>query len=292
MLPTTDRREFAAAGVVLVGAPPGFIVDRFRDIDDFKQSDLVLHVQRVSTPPRLEDFKALVLDEDDVDDLRSCRPRSCGLRLTDRQIARFQSMDWKARTAPETAAGLMRDVLKEEATAYLTFGAAGLGPYGDKRAPLDRRLTVATLLERTPSLTEPFPEFREYLRAFPAAGLAPMESFLYWSREKFGFRPVISLTHVAIYRPQGHPSVNAVIASRQVFATYYFDASVGITALATSPDVGQVLMMYLNRTQTSSLGGLFSSVARSIARSRTRRGLEEQLGHTRTRLEAGYRKGG
>jgi hypothetical protein len=289
MLATSDRREFAAVGVVRVRVPTGFIVDRFRDIVDFKQSDLVLQVGRVSQAPTMDDFAALVVDDDDLDDLRWCKPGDCGLRLTAHQIARFGSIDWKSSQARALAGTMLRDVLREEAAAYISSGAAGLGAYADKRTALDRRRTVSALLQNTPSFIEPFPEFREYLERYPAASLEPVDSFLYWSREKFGFRPVVSLTHVAIYHPAGDPDTSALIASRQVYATHYFDASVAMTRLADGGDTG-VLMMYLNRTQASLPGGLFSPVARSIARSRTRSGLEEQLGRTRTRLESHYRR--
>jgi hypothetical protein len=291
MLATRDRREFAVVGVVRVRVPTAFIVDSFRDIVAFKQSDLVLQVGRVSAVPTTDDFASLIVDEDDVDDLRWCEPGDCGLRLTQNQIARFGSIDWRSGRARDAAGHMLRDVLREEAAAYVASGAAGLGAYADKRTALDRGRVVSGLLQNTPSLTEPYPEFREYLAKYPTARLEPVDSFLYWSREKFGFRPVVSLTHVAIYRPGGDPAAGALIASRQVYATHYFDASVAVTTVSDGGEAG-ALMMYLNRTQASLPGGLFSPLARSIARSKTRSGLEEQLGQTRTRLEANYRKSG
>jgi hypothetical protein len=297
MLPTGDRREFAAVGVVRVGVPPAFIVERFRDIVEYKQSDLVLQVGLVSSAPRVEDFASLVIDREDLDDLRWCQPGDCGLRLTHRQIARFRAIDWGARQSALTAGHLLRTVLAEEATAYLRSGGAGLGPYADKRTPLDRNRAVNALLQHSPSFVEPHAEFRQYLLSFPQIRLEGVESFLYWSREKFGFRPVVSLTHVAIYRPPAGGPVTAIIASRQVFATHYFDASIAMTTLVADGEAdgearAGALMMYLNRTQASLPGGLFSPVARSIARSRTRNGLREQLDRTRMRLEASYRKSG
>ena len=291
MLTTSDRREFAVVGVVKVGAPASFIVDRFRDIVDFKQSDLVLQVGRLGSPPRAEDLASIQVDPEDVADLRECRPGVCGVRLTGSQIERFnRDIDWTSLAADQQASHLLRQVLLEEATAYMTGGAPGLGAYLDKRVPLPRDAAVRGLLQKSPSLVERYPEFHQYLVKFPQVPREEVESFLYWSREKFGFRPVISLTHVAIYRPPGGAS-GAVIASKQVYASHYFDASFAVTSLVEDGTRGSY-MMYLNRTQASIPGGLFSGLARAIARSKTRSGLEEQLGQTRQRIEARYRESG
>ena len=47
-------------------------------------------VARFSTPPRLEDVAGLTLDDQDVNDIRKCRPGDCGLKLSGGEIARLQ----------------------------------------------------------------------------------------------------------------------------------------------------------------------------------------------------------
>ena len=112
MLSTSDRREFAVVGVVKVGAPASFIVDRFRDIVDFKQSDLVLQVGRLGSPPRAEDLASIQVDPEDLADLRECRPGVCGVRLTGRQIERFnRNIDWTSR----------RGAISRPATCFVRF---------------------------------------------------------------------------------------------------------------------------------------------------------------------------
>ena len=44
------------------------------------------------------------------------------------------------------------------------------------------------------------PEFYEYLSDYPTKQLDGVKNFLYWSNERLGLKPVISVTHVSIYR--------------------------------------------------------------------------------------------
>jgi hypothetical protein len=62
----------------------------------------------------------------------------------------------------------------------------------------------------------------------PAVPTPGAEEFLYWSKERFGGKAVISATHVRIYRPTGMQAVEVVVTSTQVFASHYLDASPGM----------------------------------------------------------------
>jgi hypothetical protein len=53
---------------------------------------------------------------------------------------------------------------------------------------------------------------------------------VYWSKEKFGLQPVVSLTHVAIYKRPLPDGTNVLIASKGIYATRYFEALLGPTA--------------------------------------------------------------
>ena len=68
----------------------------------------------------------------------------------------------------------------------------------------------AGLLKNSPYLGEIVPGLPEHLRAFPSSALPGAEDFLYWSKEKFGLTPSITVTHVTATRDA---IGNAVIAS-------------------------------------------------------------------------------
>ena len=155
---------------------------------------------------------------------------------------------------------------------------------------IDRGVETGKLIRRSEYIFEHFPEFHEYLEAYPHRTMPGVQSFLYWSKEKFGFKPVISITHVAIYVPAGPSRTAALMASRQIYASHYFDASLSLTALVPAPGTSPAAyLIYLNRTRAPIPGGVFANFARPIIRTRTRGGLERQLQMTKDRLEAGFR---
>ena len=118
--------------------------------------------------------------------------------------------------------------------------------------------------------------------------LPVVDSFIYWSQEQFGLKPVVSVTQVSVYQDPAQPSM-MMGASRQLYATHYFEASLGLTFAVD--DGGEVrpgiYLIYVNRTRADALTGSFGRVRRSVVHSRTRDGVEETLAALKRRLEGG-----
>ena len=91
--------EIAAVGAVRIAALRSAFVERYRDIEHFKQGPDVLQIGRFSTSPTAEDLEPLTLEKEDLD-VRGCRVANCDIRLSEAIILRFrQEIDWKARDA-------------------------------------------------------------------------------------------------------------------------------------------------------------------------------------------------
>lgn len=293
VLRDVDRREIAAFGAVRVRATRDFLLARIRDIVGFKRNPMVLQIGRFSTPPRLEDMDALTLDRDDIDALRRCRPGACALRLPAADMDRIRtSVDWRAADAAQTATRLMREFLLRRVQTYLARGAPGLGEYADKKPPIqvagefDRLLASPLLLGDAPAL-------QDYVRRYPADRPARTDEFLYWSKERFGFKPVISVTQVIVHEPAEADLIDAYVVSKQIYASHYFDAAMAVTAVidAPLPSGGPAFyMMYVNRSRTPMLEGFFAALARGTVRGRTRDGMIETLRLTKARLETDFTK--
>lgn len=73
-----------------------------------------------------------------------------------------------------------------------------------------------------------------------------------------------------------------VISSRQLYASHYFDASLGLTVLARD-ESGSVLA-YLNRSRVDAFGG-GGGITRRIVRSRARGALIDSFAELRDRLQ-------
>ncbi len=292
-LDASDPREVALAGAIRVAVPRAYFVDRFRDIVEFKRGPLVLQVGTFSRPPRLDDVKDLTLADEDVNDLRGCRPGDCDVKLPEETIRRLRAeVDWSAPTARAHATRLVQEMLVERARRYLQAGPSALAPYAARRerVVLSRELTA--ILDASPYLDHYAPELRSFLDAFPRVGLPASEDFLYWSKETFELKPVISLTHAAIYTPERYGGALTVIASVGLYASHYLDGSVGLTLALDAPsEPGACYLVYVNRTRVDALAGAFGGLRRWMAERRARGGLEQHLLALKQRLERERRTG-
>ena len=284
-LPTRDPREIAVVGAVRVGAGRAAFLDRFRDIAVFKRGPSVPEVGRFGNPPSAADLATFTLDDRDADALKKCRPGRCDLQLPNDVIAEFQRLDWSSAGARERATDLMKRVLLEHATEYLAHGSGRLSRYDDDGASFLPSVEFADLLKRSPYIGALVPALPDYIERFPALALPGAEDFLYWSVERFGLSPFISVTHVTIASAASGASV---ITSKDVYSSRYFNTSLGLTIASDVPErVDAFYLIYVNRARAPALGGFFSGLRHSIVEHRVRDGLEQNLAAVKTRLEHG-----
>lgn len=284
--------EVAAFAVVRVEAPREVFLSQFRDIEKHKKSKQAPLVKKFSNPPRAEDVAELEFESGDVEDMKKCRVGKCEIKLSAGAIERFQKeIDWSAPDAARRATALARSMLLEYVARYQEGGNAALREYNDKKAPLRLAEEFEGLLEQSPYIYEYWPEFHDYLRNYPRAHLENAEDFFYWSKEKYGLKPVITVTHVTVYRRANDPGAPILIASKQIYASHYFEASLGLTALAQAsrdPARPAFYLMYLNRSRADALRGGFSGLARGAVAGRMKDSARENMELTRKRIEAVY----
>lgn len=284
----SEKQEVAVFGIVLVRAPADFFLDRFRNIESYKRGTSVPQVKKFSNPPRIEDLQQLTIDAGDLNSLKSCRVGDCGVKLPSDVIERLHEIDWSDPNAAQQATVLGREALLEYVKRYLAGGNEELSEYSDKKQPLRVADQFAAILNASPYVFEYQPEFYEYLRDYPKKRLDHVANFVYWSNEKFGLKPVISVTHVSIYSPL--EAGLTIIASKQIYASHYFEASLGLTVTIADVQNSQpcFYLLYFNRSRSDALHGGFSGMARGRVRSRARKGTEENLAKISRSIETLY----
>jgi hypothetical protein len=298
----SDRRELARGNpvahvlggedheVVTVAAVPVNIdgdrlVAWMRQIGELKKSAYVEAIHRFSDSPRIADLADLSLDDNELNGIRSCRPRFCDLKLSAREMLQLQqaaaaSPDWKG--AVQQA---FREVLLERVQSYLTRG--DVSAYEDDNTPVWPAARFASVLQHSVFLTAGWPRFADYLRAPPPPAASDVESFVYWSRERLADKPVVSVTHVSIMR-SGEPGLpDALVAGRQIFATHYVNASLGLTALMRGEPGGPNYLVYVNRSELDMLGGPFGGLIKWVIGRRLKTEAVGALLGLRRRLEGG-----
>src|SRR5439155_26994750 len=105
-------------------------------------------------------------------------------------------------------------------------------------------------------------------------------------------KPVISATHVAVYRSSRAPDSDVVIASKGIYANHYFDASLGLTAFIhrTVSNQPQTYLIYINRSKADALRGVFAGFKRSLISGSLRDGAKKNMEMIKQKLESEYSK--
>lgn len=284
-LPSNNSREIAVVGAVRVESSAERLVDRVRDIVRFKRGPEVLQIGRFSDPPVESDLAGLTVTETDAR-FRSCRVGDCDVRLSAAAIGRIgRSVDWTAADAEARAVAVFKAILLEDVRDYVSGGAGRMLQYDDDKEPVLPVRDFAGLLESSPYVKHMAPGLPEHLLEYPRAPLAGAEDFLYWSKERFGFDPFITVTHVTIAKD---PDGAYVITSKDVYSSRYVDASLGVTIASAEPgNADAFYLVYVNRSRARAIGGLFNGLRRSVVQRRAKGSLEQNLRQTKMRIERG-----
>jgi hypothetical protein len=281
-----QEHDIAVFAAVPVSVGGDRLVAWVRRIEALKKTSYVHAIRRVSSPPRLQDFDNLAVEPGDLDDIRNCRPGKCALKLSAPEIETLQSIirqrgaEW--RPSVEVA---FRQLVFERIKTYIAKGHDGFADVRDVSEPHSPARAFAGVLLRSEFLTRQLPQLVAQLERRPSQSTG-IESFIYWSKELFSRKTVISATQVSIVRPDRDGMPEVVIASKQIFATHYMDASLGITAIVKDGPSKRYLT-YLNRTDVDVVGGFFGGLVRSILQRRLRNEAPAILIGLRERLESG-----
>jgi hypothetical protein len=286
VLDTHEKREVAVVGVARLRATTACFVTKFQDIETFKKNPAVLRIRKFTPPLGPQDLEGFSFQNRDLTDLPNCRIGNCNVKLPARAIERLsRDVDWSRSDHDARAQAVVREELLSYIEAYLHQGNSGLIEYHDKKNPVRLAHEFRGVLDARPGLGEFVPEFREYLAQYPDEALPGVRGFFYWSTESFGLKPVASITHVAVYVQPGR----AAIASKQIYASHYFDASLGLTAALDDPGDASnpgMYLVYMNRSRIDLLSGFLGGLRRVILRGRLRDGMRRNLAEVVRKLES------
>ena len=274
-LPGADKPEIAAFGAVRVSGDRAAFLGQLRKSVGLTRRGSVLEIGRLSRPPRVEDLTALTLDNGDLQAARECKPGNCDLKLSRSAMERIQrEVDWNAADARPRVTALMKEMLVEYTAAYMQGGTDRMATYVDKARPLEAADEFRKLLAASPYLVEYVPPLHRYLEEYPKASLAGGEDIFYWWKDKFAPKPTISLYHVTIWADPERPV--AVIASKRIYASHYFQAGLDLLAVVAAPD-GGFYLMDLYRVRIDPPTGMLSGAIMGKIRGGIEQGVAEGL---------------
>ena len=290
LLAVKDKREVAVCGVVKLEVPLEAFLQATRDNVGRRTNQAILQIGKFSNPPTIEDLQTLTLENRDIEDLKQCVVGGCALKMPAAMIERVRrEVDWAAPDYRLKATQLFKSMLMDYVRDYLARGDAALMEYNDRSQAVHLDEEHRSLLDSAIYFNQFAPEFAAYLKNFPRPELAGVENALFWSRIKFGLKPVITITHVVIYARRATNAPQALVASKQIYADHYFDSSLALSALINIPGASapsDSYLLYTNRSRADALGGFFSGLKRSIVESQAIDGLKTILQETKLKMEA------
>src|SRR6187549_176619 len=154
MLPTTEKAEIAAFGVVKAAGTVDRLVTLARDVQKFRQVPEIPEMGRFSTPAKLEDLKGLTHPPADVAALKKCKPGSCDVKIGTKGLELVSQIDWSAPDAESRAVAIFNQAIVDYVTAYQKGGTAAMGNVLDKKEEKSRAQEYRTLLANSPYLVE------------------------------------------------------------------------------------------------------------------------------------------
>jgi hypothetical protein len=275
--------EIGVVGAVRVHATKSSFINRVRDIERFKRGPDVLQIGTFSNPPVASDLNRLTIGPEDFD-ARNCHLHDCNIRIPADLIAQVeQEVGDGSGDAQGRGAKVFKQGLLDHVRAYLAGGAGRMTQYDDTRAMIRPMDQFAGVLENSPVLRTLVPGMPEHLSDPATAPLDGAIDFVYWSKEKFGLAPFVTVTHTSIVCPS---ESMCVIASRDVYSSRYFDTSLALTVAADVPsENGSFDLLYANRARANALKGTFAALKRSIVERRAKAWLDDTLRKLRQILE-------
>jgi hypothetical protein len=284
-LPTADKPEIAAFGIVRVHTDKETFLGKLRDLESFRRGPSTLEIGLLGNPPSIEDLRGLSLDDADFEAARRCRPGDCGLKLSRSAMERIRSeMEWSAPDAKTKAAALMRQMHVEYTAAYMEGGTPAMATCHNRDRPQEMPAEFRKLLGASPYLVEYVPEFHRYLEDYPRGTLVGAENLFYWEKARFGPKPTISVYHVTIWKDPKDASW-AIVSSKQIYASHYFRAGFDLSALLDAGE-GAFYLLDLYRVRIDPPTGMLSGLVLGKIRGRIEHGVAERLKSAKARAEA------
>ena len=282
MLPTTDKPEIAAFGVVKTAGTVDQLLTLARDVKKFRQVPQIPEMGYFSSPAKIEDLAGLTHPPDDIAALKRCKPGSCDVKLGTKGMELVSKIDWKAADAEKQAVAIFNQAIVEYVKAYQLGGTDAMGNVLDKKQEKSRADEYRALLANSPYLVDYVKEFNDYLATWPKGKLAGADDVLYWAKDTFGLKPVVSGYHATFYKsPRG-----ALIANKLIAATHFFNATLELMAAVPTADGKGLYLLSLYRTRIDPPTGMLGGVLMGKVRDGIDTGVKENLKTARDRLAA------
>ena len=290
ILPSRTPNEVFIFGAVYVQSAPEHYLDFASNVDALGKLPGYLAIRKFSDPPRLSDFEGFTFEEEDIKELKNCKPGHCGIQLPTEAMEAFQqSVNWAASDRADQVNHLAEQMALECLLRYIQGGNSALGTYRDKDHPTEIAEAFESLVNWSKALPIYLPELRGYLLEYPRPNSGNIQSHFYWEKVKFGLKPTLRVVQSIVFRggtASGEPVF--AVAEKQLYASHYFQTALDLTVCvkdASRPNQTGFYLLTLKGSQQAGLTGLKGGIVRKVAVDKSRSSTERALIALKQKLE-------
>ncbi len=271
VLGTKNQRDVAVFGIITMDVPRATYIGHVQDFPSSLRTPTRARFGIFSDPATAADVQDLVVDPQDVPEVKDCHPNDCKIKLPATAMKRLhEEIDWSAADAHAQVNAYARQRLVEYVNDYRTRGDTAMVVY-DNRGNVRASSAFAALLSESPYVYEYIPSFHNYLATYPRGKLDGLREVLFWSEDRLPrLKPILRVTHLAVYAPPELPMMT-VVAGKQIYANHYFEAGLDLTTVVDRPTAANpgIYLMLLRRSRFDDLPtGLFNIRGKVIGKPR------------------------
>jgi hypothetical protein len=245
-LDTRNKEDVAVFGIVAVNVTREAYVARVQDFGKSLRTPNRTAFGVFSQPPASADVEAVVIDSQDVEDLKRCKAGECKLKLPAAVMGEVQREVVTATDAGARTNAYARRRLVEYVNDYRQRGDAAMVVYDD-RGNTRASEAFADLLAQSPYVYQFVPTLHRYLANYPRERLDGVNDVIYWSVDAMpSLRPILNVNHLSIYSPPELPGTT-LLAAKQIFANHYFEALFDLTTVIDRPGASGVYLLSIRR---------------------------------------------
>ncbi len=281
--------EVFVFAAVYVEATPESYLTLAADIDSLRKLPSYLAIQSFSDPPQISDLEDFKLDQQDIRELKNCKPGHCEVQLPTEAMEEFQhSIDWSAPDVSERVNRKAQRMALQALQDYMKGGDTALGVYRDKNHPAAVSESFTSLIGESKALPVYLPELHQYLLEYPTVKSENVRTGFYWEKVNFGLKPTFRIVQRIMYRQANAKEPVYAVAEKQIYASHYFQTALDLTVCAKDGQRTGFYLITLKGSKQAGLTGLKGGIVRKVAIDKTRSSLERVLVTIKQKLESAH----
>jgi hypothetical protein len=243
-LDVQNQRDVAVFGIIATNAPREELVRRLKDFRGSLATPTRVRFGIFSDPAVAADVQDVVIDADDADDVRKCRPGDCTFKLAGGEMEKIRKeIDWSARDMRGQLSAYAQRRLVEYVTDYRARGDSALASYDD-RGGVTPGATFKALLAQSPYVYQFAPDLASYLLNYPRQTLDGAVEAMFWSEDQLPrLRRTLNVNHIVVYDPPG--TMMTLVAVKQIYAKHYFEGAFDLLSVIDKDPAGGAAGSYV-----------------------------------------------